>query len=73
MTEVEKKDFTCPHCGGEEYLAAYAVLPIFDVRICKNCGEAYAQWGWLKAAIFKMFLWPFWDGGLTVEEETYED
>ena len=45
-----------------EYDDGYILLPIFRVRICRNCGECQAVWGRAANVLFKLVFQRFWDG-----------
>lgn len=38
------------------------MLPIFRVRVCRNCGECQAVWGWAAHILFMLVFRWFWDG-----------
>lgn len=35
----------CMHCREAGYDDGYIMLPIFRVKVCRNCGECHAVWG----------------------------
>lgn len=34
----------CTHYNRQGYYTGYVMLPVFRVRICRNCGEVHAEW-----------------------------
>ena len=36
----------CTHYNKQGYDEGYLMLPIFRVRVFRNCGECQAVWGW---------------------------
>ena len=49
----------CTHYNRQGYYTGYVMLPVFRVRICRNCGEVHAEWSRVAKCIF-------WDVGQTM-------
>ena len=47
----------CTHYREKGYDDGYIMLPIFRVKVCRNCGEYHAVWG-TAANILFMGLFP---------------
>lgn len=45
------------------------MLPIFRVRVCRNCGECQAVWGWAANILFMLVFRWFWDGKVHLDGE----
>ena len=44
--KIINKDLDCcTHYNRQGYYTGYVMLPVFRVRICRNCGEVHAEWG----------------------------
>ena len=52
----------CTHYNKQGYDEGYLMLPIFRVRVCRNCGECQAVWGWAANILFMLVFRWFWDG-----------
>lgn len=52
----------CTHYSKQGYDEGYLMLPIFRVRVCRNCGECQAAWGWATNILFMLVFRWFWDG-----------
>lgn len=52
----------CTHYNEKGYDDGYILLPIFRVRICRNCGECQAVWGRAADVLFRLAFQWFWNG-----------
>lgn len=52
----------CTHYRKQGYDDGYLMLPIFRVRVCRNCGACQAVWGWAAHILFMLVFRWFWDG-----------
>lgn len=52
----------CTHYSKQGYDEGYLMLPIFRVRVFRNCGECQAVWGWAANILFMLVFRWFWDG-----------
>ena len=49
------------------------MLPIFRVKVCRNCGECHAVWCMAANILFMgLFRW-FWDGKVHIKDRTPVD
>ena len=51
------------------YDEGYLMLSIFRVRVCRNCGECQAVWGWAANILFMLVFRWFWDGKVHLDGE----
>ena len=43
----------CTHYNRQGYYTGYVMLPVFRVRICRNCGEVHAEWSRAAKDVYK--------------------
>lgn len=60
-------------CTRPSYADGFIMHKWFPAAVCRNCGEVISTWGWLREWIFRLFLWPFWDGAVHVDFEQVSD
>ena len=67
---IDENSFECcTHYKTEGFDDGYIMLPIFKVKICRNCGEVHAVWGDLTDILFMAFFRWFWTGRVHVYEK----
>ena len=60
----------CNHYNGSnEYVLGYAILPIFKIAICKDCGVGILLCNSFLSKIFELFFAPFWTGKCHTDTE----
>ena len=59
----------CTHYNKQGYDEGYLMLPLFRVRVCRNCGECQAVWGWAANIMFMLVFRWFWDGKVHLDGE----
>ena len=60
----------CTHYREKGYDDGYIMLPIFRVKVCRNCGECHAVWGTAANILFMgLFRW-FWNGKVHIKDRT---
>lgn len=60
-SEFEYND-CCTHYREKGYWYGYIVHPIFKIRMCRNCGDTQAIWGFWADILFNLFARWVWDG-----------
>lgn len=63
----------CTHYRENGYDDGYIMLPIFKVRVCRNCGDVQAIWGAAADVLFMLFFRWFWNGKVNITEERLEE
>lgn len=57
-----------PCCNKARYVRAWVWFWPFKAKYCASCGDVIMDMpGWLEA-LWRFFVWPFWDGRVKVEE-----
>lgn len=63
----------CTHYRESGYDFGYIMLPIFKVRVCRNCGDVKAIWGAVADVLFMLFFRWFWNGNVHMTGDKLEE
>lgn len=63
----------CTHYRESGYDFGYIMLPIFKVRVCRNCGDVQAIWGAAADVLFMLFFRWFWNGKVHITDDGLEE